>query len=364
MRVANKKILKNQRYGIIGLILFSSLQTNLSAQEMPPANVNVATAELRSLSPVAWVSGTVVSRNNSQIAAEVSGRLVDLSELGEKVKKGDTIAQIDDTLIELQSREAQANVQNAQSRLSYLESEVKRKSTLAKRNLSTITDLDETISQRDIAKGDLASAKSRLAQIEQQLIYTKLKAPFDGVIAERLRNQGEYVNSGTAIIRLVESDNLEASIFSPLEAYQFLTHTDMLAVESSLGQGMAPIKAIIPVADSRSHLMQVRLDLSNFNWPVGLSLKAAVASGDKKEVIAIPRDALVLRRDGMTVFRVNADNKAEQLQVSVGIGAGELIEVIGDVKKGDKIIIRGAERLRVGQSVFIKPNDDLISGKQ
>jgi len=364
MRVTNKKISKNHFHGVLGLIFLASLQTNLSAREMPPANVNVAIAELKSLSPIAWVSGTVVSRNNSQIAAEVSGRLVSLSELGEKVKKGSIIAEIDDTLIELQSRESKANVQNAHSRLSYLESEVKRKSTLAKRNLSTITDLDETISQRDIAKGDLASAKSRLAQIEQQLIYTKLKAPFDGVVAQRLRNQGEYINAGTAIIRLVESDNLEASIFSPLESYPFLTQTGSLAVESSLGQGMAPIKAIIPVADSRSHLMEVRLDLSDFNWPVGLSLKAAVANGDKKEVIAIPRDALVLRRDGMTVFRVNPDNKAEQLKVSVGIGAGELIEIIGDVKEGDKIIIRGAERLQPGQSVFIKPNDDLISGKQ
>ena len=350
---------------LLSFVFTSFLASNLSAQGFPPANVNVVKAEFRALAPVAWASGTVVSRNNSQIAAEVSGRLIDLAELGAKVKRGDIIARIDATSLSIQERENLASVQNAKSKLEFLESEVKRKTALAKRNLSAKTDLDQTISDRDVAQGDLAAAKARLEQTRQNLAYTKLKAPFDGLVAQRLSNQGEYVTSGTAIIRLVEIDNLEASIFAPITAYQFLTQANSLAVESAIGKGMANIKTLVPVADSRSHLMEVRLDMSSFNWPVGLSVKAAVANGDVKEVLAVPRDALVLRREGTSVFRINSENKAEQIPVKVGIGAGEMVEVIGNLQPGDQIVIRGAERLMPGQTVQIKAsNDSLISGKQ
>jgi multidrug efflux pump subunit AcrA (membrane-fusion protein) len=79
--------------------------------------------------------------------------------------------------------------------------------------------------------------------------------------------------------------------------------------------------------------------------------------------VALPRDALVLRRDGVSVFLVR-DNKAVQIPVQVGIGQGDLVEVIGDVQPGDQVIIRGAERLFPGQPVNIKEsNSHLVSGK-
>jgi len=307
----------------------------------------------------------VVSRNDSQIAAEVSGRLIKLAEIGARVKQGEMIARIDDTNLQIQKRENIASVENAQARLKFLESEVVRKTSLAKRNLSTITDLDDTVSQRDVAKGDLIVARARLAQTQQNLLFSQLRAPFDGLVMQRLSNLGEYINAGTAIVRLVEIDNLEASTYTPLTAYAYLQQAQSLAVESPLGGATVPIKSLVPVADSRSHLMEVRLDMSALDWPVGLDIKVAVASGDTREVLAVPRDALVLRREGASIFRINQDNKAEKIPVVVGIGAGELIEVIGDVNAGDRIVIRGAERLQPGQAVAIKAtNKNLISGDQ
>ena len=356
---------KNKQLKTFFIFLIGFAHLSATGQGFPPPSVNVISAEIKSLSPISWVSGTVVSQNNSQIAAEISGRLISLAAIGARVKKDDVIAQIDDKTLLLQKREAIANVENAQSKLEYLESEVKRKSTLAKRNLSAITDLDETISQRDVARGDLSAARARLAQTEQNIDYTRLRAPFDGIVAERLSSQGEYVNNGTAIVRLVETKNLEASAFAPLTTYRFLSSTKALAVQSYLGEGVAPIKTLVPVASSRSHLMEVRLDMSGFDWPVGLNIKVAVANGEAKEVLAVPRDALVLRREGISIFRIDGENKAEEIKITTGIGAGEMIEVIGNVAPGDRIVVRGAERLRAGQVVAIKEsNQNLISGKQ
>ena len=73
----------------------------------------------------------------------------------------------------------------------------------------------------------------------------------------------------------------------------------------------------------------------------------------KESTLAVPRDALVLRRDSTTVYRISADNTAERIAVETGISSGGWVAVSGDLREGDKVIIRGAERLRPGQPVTI-----------
>lgn len=354
----------------LSLFILALVQKPVVARNSPPASVNVDSAKMTKLSPVVSVSGTVVSQNNSKIAAETSGRLTYLSAIGARVTQGDLIARIDDKQLKIQLREAQANVLNSQARLRFLADEVVRKKQLFKQKLSPETELDKVISERDIAQGDVAVAQARLDKTEQNLAYTQLKAPFSGIVTQRIANLGEYVENGSAIIRLVEIENSEASVFAPIVAYQFLKAAKQLLVESPLGSGYAMIKTIVPVADARSHLMEVRLDMSTFDWPIGLAFTAQVANGPSEMLLVVPRDALVLRRDGASVFRVNENTQgitAEKIAVVIGAGMGGLVSVTSEnsnktIKAGDLIIIRGAERLQEGQSVAIKNNnDELVS---
>ena len=71
----------------------------------------------------------------------------------------------------------------------------------------------------------------------------------------------------------------------------------------------------------------------------------------------MPRDALVLRQNGSFVFRISADNKAEQIEVDVGDSAGNLVAVSGDLAEGDRVAIRGAENLSEGADVKILVSD-------
>ena len=66
----------------------------------------------------------------------------------------------------------------------------------------------------------------------------------------------------------------------------------------------------------------------------------------------------------MSIFRINDENNAEQIAIEIGMGAGEMVQIIGDVNVGDNIVIRGAERLKSGQAVKINHNNhELISGQ-
>ena len=72
-----------------------------------------------------------------------------------------------------------------------------------------------------------------------------------------------------------------------------------------------------------------------------------------RELVAIPRDGLVLRGNNIYVMRVNSDNTVEKIAVETGIGLGGFVEVIGNVEQGDRIITRGGERIQAGQAVTI-----------
>ncbi len=364
----------NHKLQLISLFAITLVSTSVFSADFPPANVNVVSAKMTELAPVIWVSGTVVSQNDSKIAAEISGRLVSLSSIGARVERGDVIARIDDKQLKIQQREEQASVLNSKAHLRFLEAEVTRKKQLVKQNLSPVTELDKVISEYEIAKGDVLAAQARLDRIKQDLAYTELKAPFSGIVAQRIASLGEYVNNGSAIVRLVETANSEATIFAPIVAYQFLKDAKELTVQSPLGNGQATIKTLVPVANARSHLMEVRLDMSTFDWPIGLNLKAKVANGPSELSLVVPRDALVLRRDGTSVFRVNKNDKgtdAEKIFVVVGTGMDGLVAVSSastdkPIEAGDLIVIRGAERLQNGQSVMIKENNHelVLGGKE
>lgn len=364
----------NNKLKLLSLLAITLLSNTAFSDGFPPANVNVVSAKMAELAPVVWVSGTVVSQNDSKIAAEISGRLISLSAIGTRVERGDVIARIDDKQLKILQREEQANVLNSKAHLRFLDAEVVRKKQLVKQKLSPATELDKIISEHDIAKGNVIGAQARLDKIEQDLAYTELKAPFSGIVAQRIANLGEFVNNGSAIVRLVETANSEASIFAPIIAYQFLKDAKALTVQSPLGNGKAVIKALVPVANIRSHLMEVRLDMSTFDWPIGLNIKAKVANGPSELLLVVPRDALVLRRDGSSVFRINKNDKganAEKISVVVGTGMDGLVAVssasVGNqIEAGDLIVIRGAERLQNGQSVVIKENNHelVLGGKE
>jgi len=364
----------NTKLQLISLFAITFLSTPVFSAGFPPANVNVANAKMTELAPVIWVSGTVVSQNDSKIAAEISGRLISLSAIGARVERGDVIARIDDKKLKILQREEQASVLNSKAHLRFLEAEVTRKKQLVKQKLSPVSELDKVISEYDIAKGDVIAAQARLDRIKQDLAYTELKAPFNGIVAQRIASLGEYVDNGTAIVRLVETANSEATIFAPIVAYQFLKNAKELVVQSPLGSGKAAIKTLVPVANARSHLMEVRLDMSTFDWPIGLNLKAKVANGPSELSLVVPRDALVLRRDGTSVFRINKNDKgavAEKISVVVGTGMDGLVAVKSassdnQIEVGDLIVIRGAERLQSGQSVAIKDNNHqlVLGGKE
>jgi len=339
---------------LLAILALAGMQSGVVAQQgPPPANVRVALASIESLAPETIVPGTVVSRNDARLAAEVDGRLLEVLDVGTFVNRGDAVAKIEDTPIRLRRDELQAEVERAQARLRYLESEEKRYVQLAESNLAAATKLEETRSDSDVSRSDLRVAKSRLAQVEDQLARTGIKAPFDGIVVERLMMPGERVDVGKNVVRMVDQQHLEVIARAPLEYYSYVRSGQQLKLRTGPISTSGIVRTVVAVGSENTHQFELRLDIESNRFPVGQTLRVSIPTSDARDALVVPRDALVLRPDGITLFVVGEDQTARQLPVTTGIDAGDRIEVMGELEDGDTVIIRGNERLRPGQSVSI-----------
>lgn len=346
--------MKSYPLKLSGLVLLLSLCPAPGwAQMGGPALVKVAEAAVRDIAPVTMVPGTVVSRSDARLSAEVPGRLTAVSDVGTRVSKGEPVAEIEDTTLRLQNTELQAQVTRAEARLVFLENEEKRFTQLTESNLASVTQLDETRSDRDVARGDLAVARARLDQNMDLLARTRVLAPFDGVVVERLMTPGERVEEGSNVVRLVDQQDLEIIARAPLDYYRFVERGQWLHIRAGDLQASGEVRTVVAVGDENTHQFELRLDLVENIFPVGQTVRISIPTSGSRNVLTVPRDALVLRAEGQSVFVIDEQNQARQVQVTVGVGQDDYIEILGSVSPGDAVVVRGNERLQDGQAVSV-----------
>ncbi len=342
---------------LLPLLLLLGLVAQATAADKPrrASPVTVAEAVQQTLAPLSWYSGTVISRHDARLAAEVEGRLESVADVGTRVAKGDELARLDDTFIQTALAEERASVSRAQAQLEFFSAEVKRLQRLAKQNNAALSQLEQTISDRKVARSDLQAAQARVANAEKRLERSVIRAPFPGVVTERLLDAGEWADSGAAVVRLVGEDDLEVQTWVPAHTLPFLQPGTTLDIDADIRPLEGTVSRLVSVGDDRSRLYELRITVTDAGWQPGRSVRVAVPVAAARSVVAIPRDALVLRRSGISVYRVLEDDTADRVPVSTGIAQGDLIEVQGAIQAGDRVVVRGGERLQPGSPVTILP---------
>lgn len=324
------------------------------AQQNAPVPVSVTEVTELKLFAKSWLPGTVMARFDSRIAAEVEGRLMQLLDVGDRVKKGDKLASIEAFTLSLHLAEMEAEILPKQARMDFLQREVQRLTKLAEQNNAAKNQLDEVSSQFKQTKGELKVARARLAQSRDQLARTTLYAPFDGVVTERYKSEGERVERGDHVVRLVNTDELEIQVRVPQEAINNLDKNLEIEVKDRELSSTASLRTYVPVGDLVSRLYELRLTFQQTQWMSGHAVRVSIPVSRARTVVAIPRDALVIRQKNISVFRINENNVAEFVALKTGLSEGDFIEAIGDLKVGDRVVIRGNERLRPGQEVTVQ----------
>ncbi|MEO0612429.1 MAG: efflux RND transporter periplasmic adaptor subunit, partial [Pseudomonadota bacterium] len=234
------------------------------------AKVVVVPAKERMLAPSAAAPGTIISRNDSRIAAEVSGKITSILEVGDVVKKGGVIAVIDNAPASLTVREREAEMLRLASRANFLADRYQRFAELGDDIGESETSLMQMRSERDEARQQVASAKVGLERAQFLLDRTQIKSPFTGRVVRRGVQVGEFANPGTEIARIVDIDSLEVRSQASASLVANLKAGD--AIDITLGsetvRGM--VRTIVPVGDEISRTLEMRVSLPPATgWFVG-----------------------------------------------------------------------------------------------
>jgi RND family efflux transporter MFP subunit len=273
--------------------------------------------------------------------------------VGSRIKKGEAIARIDAQDLQLDLTDSEAQLESLKAQLKYRDSSLQRFKKLTASNNAAAMDLDEAQSQLDITRQEIKRAEVAIAQIKRRITQTEVLAPFPGVVAERLIQTGEFVDRGAQVARLVDTEHREIRAQAPLSVAGWIREGMQISIEHNQRESLSPVNYVIPVGDERSRMFEIRIAAHDPAWIIGSPVRIALPNSEPRELVAIPRDGLVLRGSNIFVMRVNDDNTVEKVSVETGIGLGGLVEVIGEVSQGDLIITRGGERLQPGQAVTI-----------
>lgn len=321
----------------------------------PPAIVVVEQAVQENIAPTALYSATVISRDDANLSAELAGRITWVAEVGDRIQAGDPVVKLDDIFIKQQVIEESSIIQSERAKFDLHSKEVKRFTELLEQNNVARSQLDQAISDQAVARSNMASARARLAQANERLRRTSIVAPFDGVVSERLLQTGEWANNGATVVRLVSASNLEIQTHIPASSLRFITIGTPLQYLHGSDNGVGVVRALVPIGGDSSRLYELRITAKDESLVAGNLLRIAIPTEHEREAILVPRDALVLRREGVYIFRVNQNSIAERIQVETGIADLHRIEVIGGIQAKDQVITRGGENLRPGMVVTVKP---------
>jgi RND family efflux transporter MFP subunit len=319
----------------------------------PAAPVLIDEAQLDVFSASIWVSGTVISRNDARIGAETDGRITWVADVGERIEAGQAIATVDDTGLQLELEDNRARLASLEAQLRYQQNNLERLNRLVANSNASENQLDQAAAEHDMTEQEIRRAEVAVARTQRLIAQSRVVAPFSGIVVERLVQTGEFVGRGAEVARLVDVDNREIRANAPLGVSGFVREGLEVSVEYGKRQSLSPVKRVIPVGDERSRMFEVRIAAENPEWVVGSPVRIALPNSDPRQLVAVPRDALVLRGSEMFVLRVTNENVVEKVRVDTGVGLGSLVEVIGDVSGGDRLVTRGAERLKPGQQVVV-----------
>lgn len=308
---------------------------------LPAATVRVQAIESKTRAATEEVMGTIRARHRAVLEAKVSGGIEALPVVpGQSVKAGQT-------LVELDAREIQARLDQALTQREQLGRDTERLRQLLANNAVSRQEFESLESRHRVAKAAVTEAETMLA-------YTKVVAPFDGIITRKHAEIGDLAAPGKPLLEMENLNSLRLEADVPEAAISHIVAGAQLSVRVAgvTHDLSATVSEIAPAADPNSRTFLVKLDLpANSGARTGQFGRLTVPLGETS-ALRIPASALILRGQLELVF-VAGNAQAQMRLVKSGKRIGDEIEILSGLNRGDQIIIENAAGLRDGQPLEV-----------
>jgi RND family efflux transporter MFP subunit len=326
-----------------------------------PVPVGVTAARSHEMQRSVRLSGNVEARRSSVVASEVEGLVVTLAAReGDFVRRGQTLVELRRRPQELRLEARQAALAEAEARLQLARHTLERSKELFTSEVISRQTLDDAVSELAAWQGRVESLKAEIAQVEDDLERSAVRAPFSGVVVEEHTQVGEWIATGGPVVEMLDVEELEVVLEVPERYFADLRPGTSGRVSFEALPGLVltgEIGAVIPRADRQARTFPVKVRFPNREHRVAVGMLAQVELpvGEVSPATVVPKDAVVRRGPQELVYRVTGGGTVETVEVRTGSGDGAWIAVEGPVEPGDRVVTRGNERLRPGQTVEATP---------
>lgn len=301
-------------------------------------------------------AGTIEPRYSTNLAFRVLGRIVARPVIvGDLVKKGEMVAMLDPSALDLAVQAAKADLASAQAQFSNASASEERLNTLLKGNNISQADYDAAKQARDSAQAGLEKAQAGLRKAEDQRGYAVLSPDFDGVVSATNAEVGQVVAAGQAVMTVARPDIREAVLDIPDSMSEYFVANTPFKVQlqadpSVVGQGS--VREVAPQADAQTRTRRVRIALDNppDGFRLGATIRAALANVEKDHVL-LPIQAL-REKDGKTeIWVIDPQTQTVSLHDIEVVERGDESFVANNVELGSYVAIAGVNELKQGQKV-------------
>ncbi len=326
-------------------------------EEAPVSRIHVETVTVgEELMPrTLALNGTLRGERQTELAANASGRVLEtLFDRGSKVKKGDVLAKLDIRAAAAMAAEASANVAISSAQVDAAKRECERYKALLDSKAISQAEFDRTADQCRMLPMSQKAAEARASAAAQTVSDGTVRAPFDGVISERLVEVGEYVRPDSRIATLLEVDPLRLEITVPESAAPTVKIGADLTF-TVVGYPGRPFRGQVRLVSpsvreaTRDVIVDARVPNEDRALSPGMFADVRIESGESKEAV-VALSALVKKQGRDTVFAV-VDGRVEERVVQLGATKGALVACTRGLKVGDNVVDHPAATLFNGQAV-------------
>lgn len=342
----------------------------------PPVAVEAARAEAKEITEGIDVVGTLAARFQTEAKSEVGGTVVEVYVTEwVRVKKGDPLAKVDTREAEAMRKRAEASVEMAKAGLlearaaaNRADREEERARNLKEAGLVTRQNLDDALTQKEAAAARVAAARAQVAVADEDVLQAKtriskavIRAPFDGVVAERSVSPGDVVGEMQKVVfRIVDNRLLDLTVGVPSGESGAVRVGQALSFSTDALPGMVfagKVKHINPVVSEADRSVRVVAEVRNVPEILrsGMFVKGRIVTGKRSGVLQVPRGSLlswdVAARKG-ELFALDND-VARRRTVRIGAVTGDLVEIASGLAKGETVVTRGGFNVKDGDRVNV-----------
>jgi RND family efflux transporter MFP subunit len=390
--------------GLITASLISSVgcghsgENFLSVSADAPARAAVVQVRRTPLSTTLSIAGEFTPYQEVELHAKVAGYIQKINvDIGDRVHKGDILAILEIPELDAQVQAARAGVRHSQEEITRTQNEVSRAEAdhasvhaaatrlkqasesrpglIAEQELDDATGKDRsTEAQVDAAKSTLAAARQQLevSQADQQHYaalseYSRITAPFDGVVTWRYADTGSLIQAGTSntssmpVVKLSQVKMLRLRIPVPESLAANVRDGEPVDIRVKATNQHLSGKVIrsTDALDRSTRTMQVEVDVPNPDYKLtpGMYADVSLRVQNDPDALTLPLQAINRTANKTTVFLVNSQSDVEEREIRTGIEGSDRIQVLSGLNAGDRVIVGNLGAYRPGEHVDPKPSN-------